>query len=70
MNILELCFSTAWGGLEIYINTFVNVFRQRNHNVIGIVRLNSKLEEEFKKNNVEYISVDPKLKYLDFITAF
>ncbi|MBK7228041.1 MAG: glycosyltransferase family 4 protein [Ignavibacteriales bacterium] len=70
MNILELCFSTAWGGLEIYINTFVNEFRQRNHNIIGVVRLNSKLEEEFRRNNVEYISVNPKLKYLDFITAF
>lgn len=70
MNILELCFSTAWGGLEIYVNTFVTEFTKRNNNVICIVRLNSKLEEEFKNNKVEFISVNPKLKYLDFITAY
>lgn len=69
MNILELCFSTAWGGLEIYINTFATEFKKRNNNVICIVRLNSKLEEEFRKNNVEYFSVNPKLKYLDIISA-
>lgn len=70
MNILELCFSTAWGGLEIYVTTFVYEFAKRNHKVFGVVRINSKLEDEFIKNNFEYFTVHPKLKYLDFITAF
>ena len=70
MNILELCFSTAWGGLEIYVNTFVTEFKKRNNNVICIVRSNSRLEEEFRNNKIEHISVNPKLKYLDFIIAY
>ena len=70
MNILELCFSTAWGGLEIYVNTFVTEFKKRNNNVICIVRSNSRLEEEFRNNKIEHISVNPQLKYLDFIIAY
>ncbi|MFZ1281470.1 MAG: glycosyltransferase family 4 protein [Ignavibacteriaceae bacterium] len=70
MNILELCFSTAWGGLEIYVNTFVTEFKKRNNNLISIVRFNSRLEKEFRNNKIEHISVNPKLKYLDFIIAY
>lgn len=28
MNILEFCFSKAWGGLEIYVTTFANEFKK------------------------------------------
>ena len=70
MNILELCFSTAWGGLEIYVNTFVTEFKKRNNNLISIVRFNSRLEKEFRNNKIEHISVNPQLKYLDFIIAY
>ena len=69
MNIIELSFSKAWGGLEIYVGVFAKEFAKRGHKVIGVVLPNSKLEAEFKNNSIEYIALKPKLKYLDFITA-
>jgi glycosyltransferase involved in cell wall biosynthesis len=69
MNIIELSFSKAWGGLEIYIGVFAKEFIKRGHNVIGIVNSNSKLESEFRNNSIEYFALEPNLKYLDFVTA-
>ncbi|MCJ7552751.1 MAG: glycosyltransferase family 4 protein [Ignavibacteriaceae bacterium] len=69
MNILEFCFSNAWGGLEIYVGTFAKQFKKRGHNVVGIVHSDSRLEAEFRNNSIECSSIKQNSKYLDFITA-
>ena len=69
MNILEFCFSNAWGGLEIYVTTFANEFKNRGNNIFGVVNSNSRLEAEFRNNSIEQLAVDKKIKYLDLGTA-
>ncbi len=69
MNILEFCFSNAWGGLEIYVGTFAKQFKKRGHNVVGIVNSDSRLEAEFRNNSIECFAIKQNSKYLDFITA-
>ena len=69
MNILEFCFSNAWGGLEIYVTTFANEFKKRENNIIGVVNSNSRLEAAFRNNSIEQLAVDKKIKYLDLVTA-
>ena len=69
MNILEIAFSDAWGGLEMLVGTFANRFKQKGHNVIAVIEPNQRLEDVLRKGDIEYFKIKPYLKYLDFFTA-
>ena len=69
MNILELVFSKAWGGLEIIFSIYSDKFRQQEHNVIAVIEPNQKMEQQLKKNDIKYILIKPFTKYLDILTA-
>jgi len=70
MNILELAFSPAWGGLEMLVGEFSKQFQQRGHNVLGVIEHNSRLENILRKNEIEYLVLKPCLKYLDFYSVW
>lgn len=69
MNILELIFSPAWGGLEILVGVFAKKYRERGHNVIGAFSPNPNLEEVFRSNNIHYKIIKPVSRYADILTA-
>jgi len=70
MNILELVFSKAWGGLEILVGVYAEKFKERGHNVTCLIESNERLEENLKKNNIPYYTIKPVFKYLDILSAF
>lgn len=69
MNILELCFSNAWGGLEIYVGNYAREFSKVNQFVTTVTLSNSRLQTDLRKSGIKNISIKPLLKYLDFISA-
>ena len=69
MNILELAFSNAWGGLEMLVGTFSERFSNKGHDITAVIEPNERLEEIFIKNNITYFKIKPKLKYADIFTA-
>jgi len=70
MHILELVFSSSWGGLEMSVGVFANKYRDKGHKVIGIFSTNSSMEEVFKSNNIPYKVFKPLTRYLYFYTAW
>src|SRR3990172_9626059 len=70
MNILELAFSPAWGGLEMLVCEFSKRFRKRGHNVIGVIEPNPRLENILRTNQIEYLVLKPGLKYFDLSSAW
>ena len=70
MNILELAFSPAWGGLEMLVGEFSKSFRNRGHNVIGAIASNPRLENILRKNEIEHLVLKPGLKYFDLFSAW
>lgn len=70
MNILKILFSPSWGGLEILFAVYAEKFKEKGHNIICAIQPNPKLEKELYKNGIDFFTVKPVLKYLDFITAF
>ena len=69
MTILELCFSEAWGGLEIYVSTFAKRFAKAGHDIICVSIPGSRLNNELLNGKFKNINIIPKLKYLDFLSA-
>lgn len=70
MNIIELCFSNSWGGLEIYVGNYAKEFIKKKHNIIGFTLPESKLAAEFYKNNIQNFSISPSSKYLDLVIVW
>ena len=70
MTILELCFSEAWGGLEIYVSTFAKRFAKAGHDIICVSIPGSRLNNEFLNGKFKNINIIPKLKYLGIIFMF
>jgi glycosyltransferase involved in cell wall biosynthesis len=69
MNIIELCFSKAWGGLEIYVANFAREFSKANNSIVCVVMPVTELQLDIQKSNIKNISIIPVLKYLDVFTA-
>jgi len=70
MNILELAFSTSWGGLEILVSEFSKRFHQQGHNIIAVIEPNPRLENVLRNNEIEYLVLRPHFKYADLLTAW
>ncbi len=69
MNILELIFSPAWGGLEILVGVLAQRYCEKGHNVIGVFSPNPNLEKVFRSNNIQYKIIKPVSSYADILTA-
>ena len=69
MNILELIFSPAWGGLEMLVGVLAKRYHERGHNITAVFSPNPNLEEVFLNNNIPYKIIKPVSRYADIITA-
>ena len=70
MNILELAFSSAGGGLEMLVGEFSKRFQSSDHNVIGVIAPNPRLENILRRNQIEYLVLKSSLKYFDLFSAW
>ena len=69
MNIIELCLSKGFGGLELYAFRAAQALG-KNHNVLAVLNQNSQLAEHFRNNseiNTTYLK--PSRNFLPFINA-
>ncbi|MFC1553166.1 glycosyltransferase family 4 protein [candidate division KSB1 bacterium] len=69
LKILEVVFSTSWGGLEINACNFSKNILGLGHNVYFAAPDNTKISEFCENNNIPFFPVDPTLKYLSIGTA-
>ncbi len=67
MNILQVCLSYSWGGLEMYVFELAKELRKMGHQVTILVARGSRLEKEAGKENLEYFSFRTRIKYFDLI---
>ena len=70
LNILEVVFSQSWGGLELSACDFTNKFMNMGHFMRMVSPTGSRIASFCNENNVPHISINPKLKYIDLITAW
>ncbi len=67
MKIAIICYSGAWGGLEINILKLSTWLKERGNDVLLIVKPDSTLAGNAKKNNIETIDISiGKGKHLKF----
>lgn len=64
MNILYICFSSAWGGLEKYAVKLACDQQKSGHNLLFVCRKGTASEREIGKTPVKYRSFG-HLKYID-----
>ncbi len=69
MNILEIVFSSSWGGLEMQVCRLTKAFADRGHKVIMIAPEGSEIARNCKENNIKTLTFSPSIKYLAFVTA-
>ena len=63
-------FSQSWGGLELNSCIFSREFLSMGHFVHMVSPPGSRIASFCIKNNIPHILINPKLKYLDLITAW
>ncbi len=68
MNIVEVCFSPSWGGLEHYCADSVVRLAERGHAVFPFVRASSPLEERLTADGFSPVAYRP-FDYFSPITA-
>lgn len=69
MNILELCLSTGFGGLELYAFRAAQAL-DKNHNILAVLNNNSKLADHFGNNsNIKTEYLKPSRSFLPLLNA-
>ncbi|MFC1492470.1 glycosyltransferase family 4 protein [candidate division KSB1 bacterium] len=69
MNILEIVFSSAWGGLEMQACRIAESLSRRDHDITVAAPEKSKIITTCRDSGLKTIGMKPLLKYLDIITA-
>lgn len=69
MNILELCLSSGFGGLELYALKSVKELTKSNNNIKAIVRKNTFLDEKLEELGVSRDYLHPLITNLPLNTA-
>jgi len=65
MNILQVCLSYGWGGLEMYVLELTKLLRKKGHNVNLLTAVNSSLNQ--KAEDFTPLCLKPRMKYLDLL---
>ena len=69
MNILELCLSTGFGGLELYAFRAAQAL-DKNHDILAVLNNNSKLADHFDNNsNIKTEYLKRSRSYLPLLNA-
>ncbi len=69
MNILEIVFSKAWGGLEMQACRISEKLSKKGHNITVAAPEESKVINSCREAEITTVTMKPLFKYLDFITA-
>ncbi|MCH8285903.1 glycosyltransferase family 4 protein [candidate division KSB1 bacterium] len=70
LKILEIVFSSSWGGLEMNACNFAKRFKEMQHEIVVIAPPGSPVAGFCAEYDVSFIPVKPLIKYMDIITAF
>jgi glycosyltransferase involved in cell wall biosynthesis len=70
MNILELCLSGGFGGLELYALKSVKELKKTDNNIKIIVRNNTFLDEKLEESELSRDYLHPIVTNFPFITAW
>ncbi|MEX2115506.1 MAG: glycosyltransferase family 4 protein [Bacteroidota bacterium] len=65
LSVALICFSHAWGGLEIMVTKIAAALSTRGHRVFLISPSGSPIEAEAVRQGLTHISMTPRMKYLD-----
>jgi glycosyltransferase involved in cell wall biosynthesis len=65
LNILEINFSRAWGGLEMQMPVTARELEKIGHKVIVVCPEGSPAEKAAKNDNLRIICLENKIKYID-----
>ncbi len=69
LRILEVCFSQSGGGLELYMANISDQLRRVGHRVWSMAPPGSFLETRLRRQQLDYLPLQPRLGYLDVFTA-
>ncbi len=68
-RILEVCFSQSGGGLEMYMANISYYLMHRGHLIWTVAPVNSFIAEKIHQFGLPIITINPRLRYMDFLTA-
>lgn len=69
INVLQLCLSRGYGGLELYVDKTVKLLNKQQFNVHILVRKETFLYDRFVQSEIPVRSLDTCLRYLPIIAA-
>jgi len=70
MNILELCLSGGFGGLELYALKSIKELKKTGNNIKVIVRKNTFLDEKLEESAISRVYLHPLITTLPLIAAW
>lgn len=69
MNIIELCTSKGWGGLEIYALQVSKWFRQNQHDCYAVIAPDSLIAKRLAGSDIETTLIKPWFRLLPWLAA-
>lgn len=69
LRLALVCFSTAWGGLEMKLVEIAFELSKRRHYVCIVAPKQSPIIQESQKKGLQYEEVSPRFKYFDLFAA-
>jgi glycosyltransferase involved in cell wall biosynthesis len=69
MNLLELCLSPGFGGLELYAFKVISHYQNRGSVCVAVVRPGTLLDRKLDQSGLQRVYLQPRLRYLPLIAA-
>lgn len=69
MNVLVLCLSHGYGGLELYVYREIKFLQLYGITCLPVISENSMLEQKLKQDRIEYRTLESNNKYFPILTA-
>ena len=71
LKILELCLSSGYGGLELYVNKVTNYFSSNeNYDVLAVLKQNSFLDQKLSSQSIKKRYLKAINRHFPIITAY
>ncbi len=70
LNIIQLCFSPGYGGLELYVLKIAKNLAPQEFNIIPVVSAGTHLQKRLSEEAIDHISLKRPYRYLPFLTAW
>jgi D-inositol-3-phosphate glycosyltransferase len=70
VRVAIICFSRSWGGLELKLVEVARALQARGNTVVLVVPPKTPMERAAATSRLITISLQPRLRYLDFLSAW